>query len=245
MALHGLLVFQDWLQELVADRDLRLTLVTLWSGQAKGQISPALWTVIAMVLLHISILSTLAKGLGLFQLLTIFFVQSGCGTLALIAVLSPETYNLREGRVVLNRSILFESKPEKVSTHGIRQLQQDEHVCHRSYLTFQVILLVGAFCSSQLAFNHTDMNCNIACEPHHDTLSYLILHDQLFFIALYCLGLLFALIESLLNQICCQMQLCLANQNFNSIHHLVKTLLFFDHWRFRQHLLQLEGRGRR
>ena len=182
-----------------------------------------------MVLLQIQILSALAKGLSLFQLLSIFFVQSGCGTLALTAVLAPETYDLRQGWVILDGSILLKSKPKKVSTHGIRQLQHDEYVCHRSYLTFQVVLLESTFGGSQFAFDHTNMNCNIACELHHNALSYLILHNQLLFITLHCLGLLFALIESFLNQICCKMQLCLSNQSFNPIHHLVKTLSFFDY----------------
>ena len=94
VALHRLLVLEDRLEQLVADRDLSFAFMTLRSRQTKGQIGSALRAIVAVVVLNVPILSTLAQSFRLFQLLTILFTQGGLWALA--AIFPPKADDLRK-----------------------------------------------------------------------------------------------------------------------------------------------------
>jgi len=94
VALHRLLVLEDRLEQLVADRDLSFAFMTLRSRQTKGQIGSALRAIVAVVVLNVPILSTLAQSFRLFQLLTILVTQGGLRALA--AIFLPKADDLRK-----------------------------------------------------------------------------------------------------------------------------------------------------
>ena len=94
VALHRLLVLEDRLEQLVADRDLSFAFMTLRSRQTKGQIGSALRAIVTVVVLNVPILSTLAQSFCLFQLLTILVTQGGLWALA--AIFLPKADDLRK-----------------------------------------------------------------------------------------------------------------------------------------------------
>ena len=94
VALHRLLVLEDRLEQLVADRDLSFAFMTLRSRQTKGQIGSALRAIVTVVVLNVPILSTLAQSFRLFQLLTILVTQGGLWALA--AIFLPKADDLRK-----------------------------------------------------------------------------------------------------------------------------------------------------
>ena len=94
VALHRLLVLEDRLEQLVADRDLSFAFMTLRSRQTKGQIGSTLRAIVTVVVLNVPILSTLAQSFRLFQLLTILVTQGGLWALA--AIFLPKADDLRK-----------------------------------------------------------------------------------------------------------------------------------------------------
>ena len=89
MTLERFLVLQDRLKQLVADRNLRLALVTLRRSQAECQISAALRTIVPVVLLHVPILPLDAERLHFLNLLPILVAKRRLRTLR--AVLAPKS----------------------------------------------------------------------------------------------------------------------------------------------------------
>ena len=96
--------------------------------------------------------------------------------------------------------VLFDCKAEKVRPQRLRQLQEDEHVCHRCDLAGQVCFLELALSSVSALLDLLDLQCYVTGEFHNDGASDTILDHKFVLIALNSFGLLFALVESSLNE---------------------------------------------